>query len=236
MVMIDHGPCPYLPDRHFRAQCILADLDAETYRELLDRRFRRNSTIFYSPRCVGCVACRPLRVPVAEFRPRRDQRRAWQRCRDLVFSWQPRGADAEREQLWQRYQVQVHADKDPLLVCVVSLFDAGIPGGELHARDRSGRLLAVSICDIVGDAWSSVYCYWEPEERRRGLGTVMAMAEIAEARARGLRWWYPGFWVEGCAKMAYKVRFQPAEILDDDGVWRPFSAWSARRSAPPASG
>jgi arginine-tRNA-protein transferase len=73
---------------------------------------------------------------------------------------------------------------------------------------------------VAGDALSSVYCYWEPDEKARGLGTALALAEIASAAQQGLRWWYPGFWVAGCAKMAYKARFGPAQVLQD-GRWQP---------------
>ena len=56
------------------------------------------------------------------------------------------------------------------------------------ARDQGGRLFAVSVCDTVGDALSSVYCYYDPDERRRALGTFMALAEIAQCRRLALRW------------------------------------------------
>jgi arginyl-tRNA--protein-N-Asp/Glu arginylyltransferase len=216
--LIDAGDCPYLPGRRFTAFTAVDPVDGPLYRLLLDHRFRRNGEDFYAPHCADCQACQPIRVAVAGYAPRRDQRRAWARNADLAFTWQPRGLDDERLGLWRRYQQVIHGEtpgEEPRrFLCA----DAGIPGGELHARDAAGRLLAVSVCDVVGDAWSSVYCYWEPTERGRGLGTVMAMAEIAEAARRGLRWWYPGFWVAGCAAMAYKARFGPAEVLVD-GQW-----------------
>lgn len=217
-VLVDTGPCPYLPDRRFHAFYTTDAIDGTLYRLLMDRRFRRNGAIVYTPQCPGCAACAPLRVPVAAFAPRRDQRRCWARNADLALTWHPRGCDDERIGLWRRYQAAVHddaADGDPAEFMTA---DGGIPGGELHARDPAGRLLAVAMCDVVGDAWSSVYCYWEPDAAARGLGTCMAMAEIAEARRRGLRWWYPGFWVGGCAKMDYKRRFGPAQVLDG-GSW-----------------
>lgn len=223
--LIDAGPCPYLPGRHFHAFVAAEAVDAGLYRVLLDNCFRRNGTSFYRPSCPGCEACVPLRIAVAGFAPRRDQRRIWRRNADLTFTWHERGHDDERVALWRRYQAEVHgedADDDPARFFAE---DGGIPGGELHARDVAGRLLAVALCDVVGDAWSSVYCYWEPSARRRGLGTAMALAEIAAAAQHGLAWWYPGFWVAACPAMAYKARFGPAEALID-GCWRRVEAAS----------
>ena len=186
----------------------------------MDLRFRRSGDHVYLPMCEGCEACQPIRVRVASFTAREDQRRCWARNQDLTVTFAARGFDAERAGLYRRYQTEIH-DKDPgdepneFLVA-----DGGITGGELHARDASGTLLAVSVIDVIGDALSSVYCYYDPAARRRGLGTFMALAEIAYAREQAITWLYLGFYVAGCAKMTYKKRFGPAELLVD-GVWTP---------------
>lgn len=187
------------------------------YRELMDLRFRRSGNHVYMPMCEGCSACQPIRLEIAGFRPREDQRRCWARNADLTVTFAARGFDDERAALYRRYQAEVHGkesgdEPNPFLVD-----DGGIPGGELHARDAQGTLLAVSVIDVVGDALSSVYCYYDPAQRRRGLGTYMALAEIAHARSSGRTWLYLGFYVAGCAKMEYKKRFGPAELLVDGG-------------------
>lgn len=189
------------------------------YRRLLDLRFRRAGSELYTPLCPGCRECRPLRVDVRRFAARTDQRRCLRRNRDLAVEFAARGLDDERLALYRRYQASVHeqdehGDPRPFLI-----EDGGVAGGELHARDAAGRLLAVSVVDQFADALSSVYCYWEPEQARRGLGTFMALAELAWARGEDLDWWYPGFWVPGCAKMAYKARYRPHQVLDE-GEWR----------------
>ncbi len=184
----------------------------------MDLRFRRSGDHLYMPMCQDCSACQPIRVRIASFKPRHDQRRCQARNADLRVTFHPRGMDDERHALYRNYQTAVHAKDpggDPNLFLVE---DGGIPGGELHARDATGRLLAVSVIDLVGDALSSVYCYYAPDERKRALGTFMALAEIEHARQLGLNWLYLGFFVTGCAKMAYKARFGPCELLVD-GTW-----------------
>jgi arginine-tRNA-protein transferase len=96
------------------------------------------------------------------------------------------------------------------------LEDGGIAGGELHARDSDGQLMAVSVVDVFDDALSSVYCYYDPSQSRRSLGTFMILSEIAHCQAQNYRWLYLGFLVHGCRKMIYKARFLPHEVLDDD--------------------
>lgn len=222
-VVIDCGPCPYLPGRTFRAFHLIDEaIDDGSYRRLLDRGFRRSGEHFYAPVCESCGECRPLRVDAPAFRERRDQRRCRARNRDLAVSWQPRAMDDDRHALFARYQAAVH--DDPFTsrrdAAAFLIRDGGVPGGELHARDAGGRLLAVSVCDVVGDALSSVYCYYDPDQPRRSLGTFMALAEIDHCRRAGLRWLYLGFLVRGCRKMLYKSRFRPNEVLEPGGWTR----------------
>ncbi len=217
--VVNLGSCPYLPAREFRAFFPTATGSAgKPYRELMDLRFRRSGHKVYMPMCPGCDACQPIRVDIPAFAPRKDQRRCQRRNRDLGVSWQPRGLDDERRGLYQRYQAQIHGKLDEEDPHDFLVSDGGIAGGELHARDAQGRLVAVSVCDRVDDALSSVYCYWEPSEHRRALGTFMGLAEIAHGHAVGLRWLYLGFLVRGCAKMEYKARFRPHEVLER-GAW-----------------
>ncbi len=220
--VISHiGPCPYLPDRDFHAFHPLPNPPLEpSYRVLMDWRFRRSGGHVYMPRCPSCQACQPLRVEVAGFRPRQDQRRCQRRNADLTIAWRPRGLEAEDDDLYRRYQARIHGkpvepDHDHVGFLVEH---GGITGGRLQARDREGRLMAVSIVDRVGDALSSVYCYYDPDFAQRGLGTFMVLSEIAFARAEGLRWLYLGFLVRGCAKMEYKARYRPHEVLEA-GSW-----------------
>ena len=170
------------------------------------------------PMCEGCSACQPIRVAVSGFQPRADQRRCWARNTDLTVTFMPRGSDDERTDLYRRYQAAVHGKDAQDESAAMLVEDGGVSGGELHARDAQGTLLAVSVVDLFDDALSSVYCYYDPTARRRGLGTYMALAEIYHARAQGLTWLYLGFFVAGCAKMEYKKRFGPAELLVD-GEW-----------------
>lgn len=216
------GPCPYLADREFHAFHPHPDPPPARYRELMDAGFRRSGSHLYRPMCPGCDGCRPVRVDAAAFRPREDQRRCARRNTDLVVTWQPRGLDDERRALFARYQVAIHGKATDPDGADHLIEDGGVAGGELHARDADGELLAVSICDRFADALSSVYCYYDSDQPRRALGTFMALAEIDYCRANGLRWWYLGFLVRGSPKMEYKARYRPQEVLEG-GRWVRFT-------------
>jgi len=226
------NPCPYLPDRIAVDEAWAAiSVDPAVYRALLDENYRRSGYVIYRPRCPSCSLCRQLRVLVDEFAPSRSQRRCLGRNTDLELEVGPPRLTAEKADLYRRYMRARHPESsqgdDP-----ASLFDflyaGSVPSLEITSRDRSGQVVCVSLIDPVPDAWSSVYCWFEPEPSRRGLGTWSILTEIEECRRRGLAYYYLGYWVEGAATMAYKGRFRPAEARYEDG-WRRLPASSSSR-------
>ncbi len=78
----------------------------------------------------------------------------------------------------------------------------------------------MGLCDIGPTILSSLYFYFDPDHARRGLGVFGALSEIALARRRGLKWYYLGYWVNGCSAMQYKADYRPHQILHTDGQWR----------------
>lgn len=222
VLMTDSHPCPYLPDRAAREQLLMTPVDdGAFYQQLMDWGFRRSERFFYRPSCEACSACVPIRIPVERFAPSRSQLRVLRRNRDVEVRVAAPTLDAERWDLFNRYQV--HAHDKPMLRSpeeYVAVFcDPPIDAVEMSYY-VAGRLVGVGVLDVCPDALSSVYFYYDPRQGRRSLGVFSGMCEIEACRARGRPWWYLGFFVAGCRKMEYKSRFRPFELLDADGVWR----------------
>jgi arginine-tRNA-protein transferase len=214
-------PCPYLPDRVARDRARLAtQMPPALYHRFMDAGFRRSGRLIYQPACPTCRACRPIRVPVAGFRPSRSQRRTRKRNADLIVTVGSPEPTDEKFDLYRRYVCKRHGAADPAEDDFASfLYDSPVQTVEFTYRDGSGRLLAVGICDVCPHAMSSVYFYFDPHERRRGLGTFGVMREIAYAAEAGIPHYYLGFWIEGCRTMHYKAEFAPNEVLDAGGLW-----------------
>lgn len=75
-------------------------------------------------------------------------------------------------------------------------------------------LIAASLTDVLRDGLSMVYTFFDPKLARRSLGTHLILDHISYARELGLPHTYLGYWIKGSAKMDYKRRFQPLEVLD----------------------
>lgn len=217
--------CHYLPARRAR----LAVFDPgqrpsrEGYAALSARGFRRSGSFLYRPACIGCNACQSLRISTAQFTPDRSQRRTCRRNADLSVTAHVPRLTPEQYRLFVRYLRARHRgggmDGAGREACM-DFLDGGWTDTVFHEfRDR-GRLLAVAVTDRFANGLSAVYTFFEPEEARRGLGVYAILWQIDAARRAGLDWLYLGYWIGGSAKMHYKNRFRPHEILTGDGWQR----------------
>ena len=227
--------CPYLPGRTERKVVTeITGPDAEPLHDRLSRAgFRRSHNIAYAPVCPGCNACVPIRIPIAQFTPDRSLRRVLKANLGVEGTDVPARATAEQYQLFQAYQLARHGDGD---MATMSFYDyramvedTPIETFMVEFRDPDDRLVGACLTDRLGDGLSAVYSYFLPEMERRSLGSFTILWLIERARAMGLPHVYLGYWVRESRKMAYKVRFQPSEILVG-GVWRVSSA--AEMTAP----
>ena len=214
-------PCSYLPGRSARAIALLPGrLPPGLYHGLMDLNFRRSGRIFYRPTCAGCRECRAIRVPVARFRADRTQRRCWRRNRDLDVEASGPAPTAEKHALYERYLRARHRGQ---MDCSWEEFQSFLyesPIDTLEVTYRlGGRLMAVGIVDEEPDALSTVYCYFDPDERVRGLGVFNVLWTVEHARARGVPHVYLGYYVAGSSTMSYKARFRPHELLVDGNRW-----------------
>ena len=218
--------CGYWPERNAR-DLVLDPRDPrlpQLYPLALDRGFRRSGDIVYRPHCQGCHACIAVRIPVAHFIPDRSQRRCLARNSGIEIRVLPAERNDEHFGLYQRYLAARHPhggmDGHGVAEFEQFLIGAWSQSRFLELRERdSHRLLAVAVTDLVGDALSAVYTFYDPGEVARGLGTLAILRQIEWARYEARSHLYLGYWIAGHDKMDYKRRFAPLEGFDT-GAWR----------------
>ena len=226
-------PCPYLPDRRERKLFthLTQDKPVALVDGLLKGGFRRSQNIAYMPYCEECSACVAVRVLAEEFEPDKSMRRILKRNRDIAAFRHGSKPTSEQYSLFRGYVDARHRDGgmadmsvlDFSLMVEDSVIDTQITeyrlrpqaGGE--QRPSKWPLLGAALCDQLGDGVSMVYSFFEPDESARSLGTFMILETIAQARRRGLKYVYLGYWIEGSPKMSYKARFSPQERLSSRG-------------------
>ena len=239
------APCPYLPGRDERK--VFTELNGEHASELNEALsrigFRRSQGVAYRPSCAGCTACVSVRVVTDEFVPNATQRKLLRRNEDLEVSACRPWATDEQFQLLRRYLGARHpgggmagmdeedyadmVEHSPVNSHVIEYRTPSVGGVR-------GQLVGACLTDRQADGLSMIYSFFDadgddPATARPGLGNYIIMDHILRARDSGLPYVYLGYWVKGSARMAYKTRYRPIEMLGPNG-WR---ALTDEELAPP---
>ncbi|MBX2801657.1 MAG: arginyltransferase [Myxococcales bacterium] len=220
--------CPYLDGRVARMP-LYRQLRRLTLDEA-DQRFgnaeRRVGTCLYRTSCPTCQACEGIRLPVADFRPSKSQRRVLKRWRDHVrIEVGPVTFTPEKLALFNRHKQErgLVADDDgemSALGYVSWLVQSCVLTIEMRYFFDE-ELVGVGVVDLGRDSASSVYFYFDPDRSDLSPGVFSALQEIELCRRSGRTYLYLGLYVEDCRHLSYKAAYRPHERLVD-GDWRAF--------------
>jgi arginyl-tRNA--protein-N-Asp/Glu arginylyltransferase len=223
------SPCPYLPGRQERK--VFTELNGPHAGELNDALgrigFRRSQSVAYRPSCAGCTACVSVRVVASDFVANATQRKLIKRHSDLEVSACRPWATDEQFQLLRRYLSQRHpgggmagmdesdyadmVEHSPVNSFIVEYREPSVDG-------RPGRLVGACLTDQQADGLSMIYSFFDSDvDARPGLGNFIIMDHILRARTASLPYVYLGYWVKGSARMEYKTRYRPLEVLGPQG-------------------
>ncbi|MES2461922.1 MAG: arginyltransferase [Armatimonadota bacterium] len=219
--------CVYLPDRPSRLEyLVVLHLNGEEYEAAMNNGYRKFGPLLFRTVCEGCRECRSIRIPVAEFKPDRSQRRAIKRNMDLVVRFGRPTVNDVRLDLYNRYHDSQNAKKGwpptekSAQDYAFSFLHNPVPAVEISVWEGQA-LRAVALTDITPTVVSGVYHYHDPDFADRSLGTFAILQTLELARQMDKAWAYFGYYVAECSSLSYKARFRPCELLGDDGVWRP---------------
>ena len=229
-------PCPYLHGRMERKLFthLTNDKPLHLIDNLLRGGFRRSQNIAYMPYCEGCRACVSVRILVDEFIPGKSMRRIKKLNKDLNARCTPSIPSPEQYALFRHYIDTRHAGggmADMSILDYATMIEETVidtflteyrlkPEAPLDHDQDSGKLKAVAFSDRLSDGISMVYSYFDPDEHTRSLGTYMILDHIERSARLGLPYLYLGYWINGSAKMDYKVRFKPQQHLTQEGWQR----------------
>jgi arginine-tRNA-protein transferase len=213
-------PCSYLEGELAQTAYIKPSFGLNTaiYSRLITQGFRRSGDNVYCNHCAQCSQCVPVRLPVAQFKPDRRQKRCLQKNLQTTAIIKPAAFEQGHYDLYLRYQHQRHAEGNMVNMS---------PGEYLNFLSSSwcytqfiefsiaGELAAIAVVDRLDNALSAVYTFFDPKFSGYSLGVYAVLWQIHAAQKQDLEWLYLGFWIADCQKMNYKNQYQPLQGFID---------------------
>ena len=212
--------CSYLP--HRQANSLFVDpeteMTANIYSGLIQQGFRRSGKYVYTPYCKKCHDCIPVRLNVQQFKPSRSQKRCKNRNHEVTVNCKPPQYDHEHYRLYEQYVKSRHPGggmDEPSNDKYLEFLTSDWSHTEFFEFREGEELLGIAATDIVINGLSAVYTFFNPDIKlqKRSLGVYSIIWQAEEARRRGLKWLYLGYWINECNKMNYKDKYQPLQYF-----------------------
>ncbi|MEO2265976.1 arginyltransferase [Pseudoalteromonas pernae] len=212
--------CSYISDREEQLLVILDPgcYSPQGFEALLKQGFRRSGEQIYRPHCPSCNACSSVRVLAKDFTPTRSQKRKLNKAKSY------RVCISEKEKpeyfaLYERYINERHSD-GTMYPPERSQYDSFLFCNWMHIHFielwQRDKLIAVAVTDVMDNALSAIYTFFDPDYAHLSLGSVMIMKQIEHAQQTNKEYVYLGYQIDECKKMRYKLQFQPAQQLKND--------------------
>ncbi|MDX2104948.1 MAG: arginyltransferase [Candidatus Melainabacteria bacterium] len=221
--------CGYLPDQQWRFEYKKAiEMTSEEYTAFIHDGWRKFGRMLFRPICNSCSACQPIRVRCAEFSPDRSQKRTLKANEDLQINVSHSGMDKSVYDLYMSHHEARAQDvgwRKPTVfgsLSHLSSMEDNPFAIQVWKHKLNDRLVGVCFVEPLSDGYSAIYSFYDPDEKKRSLGTWMILNLIEKARIENLPFVYLGYYVEGCRSMSYKSTYFPSEIRNEDGSWSKF--------------
>ena len=213
--------CSYLAGNQASTGFVDPEMQITTdlYARLSENGFRRSGPYIYTPMCRSCNSCVSARIPVDRFLPSRSQKRCLRANNDLNVTRLPNIDLDEHYVVYADYINQRHSDGDmypPTKKQFEDFLGKVWDGTQFIEFRLDKRLIGCAIIDLLPDAISAIYTYFDPIEKRRGLGNFAVLYQVAMAKELALTHVYLGYWIADSKKMSYKMQYRPIELLQEN--------------------
>ena len=216
--------CPYgLPFQAVYNQALFSTTPDFIMDAYFAAGYRRNGNVIYNMQCSDCKACVPIRIDPKEFKMNRNQKRVWEKNRDVTVGVTPITCGEENLTLLKKFLTVRYPGRDssPLDYYTGFFLNHITNTVEFSYRVKS-KLIGIAIVDLSTTWLNVVFFYFDPAEGKRSPGTYNILYLIDFCRQKEIHFIYLGYWIKDVKAMSYKARFKPHYIYRDS-TWRSVS-------------
>jgi arginyl-tRNA--protein-N-Asp/Glu arginylyltransferase len=171
-----------------------------------------------------------LRVLLDQYSPGTTEKKLVRRNSAFTTEIQPATITIEKELLYVRYKQSVSFEASASLQALMfGNSDANIfETYEVNVYDN-GKLIATGYFDLGKESAMGIASIYDPDYKKYSLGKFLIHEKIRFCRQRGVKYFYPGYFVPGYRAFDYKLDIGTPSIQFLElktGWWRPLSEFT----------
>lgn len=206
----------------------ITGLTAEQYDAFLESGWFRGSSMIYRSEFV-CLdkhvhSIINIRQALESFSFRKSQRRLIRKVEARFrVDIQPAVINARKEELYvknlHRFRAFIHGSLEEIIFG--HLIPLRLNTMECAVYDNE-KLVALSYFDVGERSSAGILGVFDPEYSKHSLGYYTLLKEVEWAKLQGLRWYYPGYIMDGSKDFDYKLRIGAMEYMRTPKLWEPY--------------
>jgi len=216
----DDKPCPYLKNKKSKTKYFWIDnCTTSKYDALLQRGYRRFGKLFFNPICENCNECLSVRINAKAFKFSRSFKRVLKKNKDVKIVFKRPTLTPSHLNLHQKYHtfMNSHRGWNTDDTSVSGYFRSFVEGFMEYGYEflyiLDGKIIGVALVDVLPSGISAIYCFYDPDYKKRSIGTFSILNHINFCKRNGLNFVYLGYWVKENTSLKYKENFKPFEVL-----------------------
>lgn len=206
--------------------------DITEYQSMLEHGWRRFGRLHFVPECKSCKECVSMRIIVDKFVFSKSHKRVFAKNKHTKIVIKKPSMTFEHLHLYDRYHAYM-ADKKGWHYAPIepleykrSYVNGAFEFGYEFLYFIDSVLVGVALVDILPQAISSIYCYYDHNYKDLSLGKFSILTQIALAKNSKIPHVYLGYWIKDHPSMGYKEYYKPFEVLENRAELHEPTIWS----------
>jgi arginine-tRNA-protein transferase len=162
-----------------------------------------------------------MRIDAKNYEFSKSEKRVLSKNRDTKLYIRKPSVTLEHISLYDKYHKFMNDKKDwpynPIEVNEYIKSYVEQSENETYAKEflylRDDKLIGVALVDILPNAVSSIYCYYDHDYENLSIGKFSILLQIKIAKELNIPYIYLGYWIKDHFSMGYKKSYFPFEIL-----------------------
>ncbi len=209
----------------------MSECSPQEYLNMLEHGWRRFGKMHFVPECKTCTKCISIRIDVKNYKFSKSDKRILNKNKDTNLYIQPPTISQDHLTLYDKYHYTMQEKKgwayEP--ISPVDYQRSYIEGKADFAKEflyvKDDKLIGVALTDILPEAISSIYCYYDHDYEKLSIGRFSVLAQIKVAKELNIPYIYLGYWIQNHLSMGYKLRYQPFEVLKNRATLKNATIW-----------